>query len=417
MKIASHGKSSVSFPLLLFIIIFILPRINAFLLNRHEIPRGISRPSTLSLLRTRRRFRLAGRSTTTAIRATTSGSSKTGLFMSTSSSSSPPSSSSLRFVDIGANLLEERFTAGIYRGTFRHEPDLVHIWQRAYDVGCRRIILTAGTRHESQQAVQRAREWNAHADNPGIRFYSTVGIHPTRCQQEFIDQQKDGLPLSAKDVLNELCEIAIDGQSDGTVVAIGEIGLDYDRLEFCAKDVQQEFLVKQLQTLAQQTGLPLFLHNRSVGKDLYDILKQHRDCWKAGGVVHSFDDTADLATALMEDLNLYIGLNGCSLRTTESLDVVQNALPLDRILLETDCPYCEVRATHPGHKFIQTTWPAKAEKKFEAGSTVKNRQEPCHIIQIAEIVAATKGVPIEELAEAVFQNSCRLYGWSTNSDA
>lgn len=316
--------------------------------------------------------------------------------------------SNLRFVDIGANLLEERFTHGIYRGTFRHEPDLDLIWQRAFSVGCRKIILTAGTIAESRAAVHKAREWNQDSRNPGIQFHSTVGVHPTRCRQEFVDGKAAD---NAHDLLDELYEIARDGQSDGTVVAIGEIGLDYDRLEFCPKDIQQNYLVQQLQHLAKPTGLPLFLHNRSVGKDLHDVLVAHRDCWKAGGVVHSFDDTAELAERFLQ-LGLYIGLNGCSLRTPESLQVCYESLPLDRILLETDCPYCEIRATHPGSHHVKTQWPAKAEKKFERGATVKSRQEPCHIIQIAEVVAATKQVPLAELAETVYQSSCSLYGWS-----
>lgn len=132
--------------------------------------------------------------------------------------------SSLRFVDIGANLLEERFTAGVYRGTFRHEPDLDLVWQRAYDVGCRRIILTAGTVEESRQAVIKAREWNVHKDNPGIRFYSTVGVHPTRCRQEFVDKAAER-GTTAEALLEELCQVALDGQTDGTVVAVGELGL------------------------------------------------------------------------------------------------------------------------------------------------------------------------------------------------
>lgn len=193
--------------------------------------------------------------------------------------------------------------------------------------------------------------------------------------------------------------------------------LDYDRLEFCAKDVQHEYFIKQLQSLAACTGLPLFLHNRSVGSDLYDFLTEYRSCWKAGGVVHSFDDSTALATKLIQDLDLYIGLNGCSLRTDESLAVVRDALPLESILLETDCPYCEVRATHPGHKHIQTTFDTRAEKKFQRGLTVKSRQEPCHIIQIAEVVAAVKNVPVAELAQTVYQNSIKLYGWQTEAEA
>lgn len=326
-----------------------------------------------------------------------------------SSSSSPSTPQPLRFIDIGANLLEERFTAGIYRGTFRHESDLESLWERAANVGCRRVVLTAGTVTESRQALRRAREWNADPRNPGIRFFSTVGVHPTRCQEEFVVDHVDD---DGEDVLRELCAVAADGRSDGTVVAVGEIGLDYDRLQFCPRDVQRRYLTRQLQTLARSTGLPLFLHNRNVGRDLYDVLTQHADCWKdAGGVVHSFDDTAQLARSFMQDLDLYIGLNGCSLRSEESLAVVRDALPLDRILLETDSPYCEIRSTHPGFSYVQTKWESKPEKKFQLGKTVKNRQEPCHIIQVAEIVAAVKNLPLTELANAVHQNTCRLYGF------
>jgi TatD DNase family protein len=171
-----------------------------------------------------------------------------------------------------------------------------------------------------------------------------------------------------------------------------------------------------VQTLAARTGLPLFLHNRNVGRDLYDLLQEHRGCWKAGGVVHSYDDTADLAQSFQADLGLYIGVNGCSLRTEESLEVLRKALPLDRLLLETDCPYCEVRPTHPGYSYIQTHWQAKAEKKFQRGLTVKNRQEPCHILLIAEIVAAVQGVPVHTVAEAAYKNSLDLFGWTSDDD-
>lgn len=314
-------------------------------------------------------------------------------------------SATIRLVDIGANLLDDRFTEGIYRGTFRHEPDLDEIIERAVNVGVKRIILTAGTVEESRQAVQMARLWNQKYKE--IHFSCTVGVHPTRCRQEFVNATKE-----ADEILQELLEIAKDGQADGTVVAIGEIGLDYDRLKFCPKDVQHTYLIKQLQVLAASTGLPLFLHNRSVGQDLYDILKQHRDCWKSGGVVHSFDDTLALANMFINDLDLYIGLNGCSLRTDESLAVCRE-LNLNRILLETDCPYCEVRQTHPGHGYIRTHFnDAKAEKKFQRGCTVKNRQEPVHLIQVAEIVAGVKDLPLQQVADATYQNTLQLYGWT-----
>jgi len=324
-------------------------------------------------------------------------------------SSTSPLSSYLSFIDIGANLLDERFTEGDYRGTHRHDPDLDLVMERAASAGVRGVVLTAGTVDESRRAVETARKWRQRYG--GIRFGCTVGVHPTRCRQVFepADEDDSTPRLSPDDLLKELLEIALDGMKDGTVVAIGEIGLDYDRLEFCPKGIQQSYLVKQLQILAAPTKLPLFLHNRSVGTDLYDILREHSDCWKgSGGVVHSYDDDVELATNFINELGLYIGLNGCSLKTSDNLHVVRE-LPLDRILLETDCPYCEIRPTHAGFSHVTTKFEAKAEKKFERGKLVKNRQEPCHIVQVAEVVAGCKDLTVREVAAACYDNTLRLY--------
>ncbi|GKY98143.1 hypothetical protein MPSEU_000772100 [Mayamaea pseudoterrestris] len=337
------------------------------------------------------------------------------------------------YIDIGANLLDDRFLQGVYRGQARHEPDVHLVIQRARQANVCNVILTAGTLEESQRSLQYAREWNQlyshsseaadddHHDNDTcnaaidnsrnpIRFYSTVGIHPTRCQQEFVDS-----PLADDEILQQLLDIAKDGMTDGTVVAIGEIGLDYDRLEFCDKHVQHEYLIKQLLALARPTGLPLFLHNRSVSRDLVQVLREHEDCWKqAGAVAHSFDDTLELAQEFIE-LGCYIGLNGCSLRTEDNLNTVKE-LPLDHILLETDCPYCEVRPTHAGYKYIQTQFEAKAEKKYERSKLVKSRQEPCHVVQVAEIIAGVKDLDLKVVADACFENTRRLFRFAADDD-
>lgn len=243
-------------------------------------------------------------------------------------------SSSLSFVDIGANLLDERFTEGVYNGKQRHEPDWNEVLKRAQDAGVKNIIITAGTLQESRKALELVR--TLRQVNQTIRFGCTVGVHPTRCKQEFVDGE-----LPAEQVLEQLRSLALDGLSDRSVVALGEIGLDYDRLQFSDKETQQVYLEKQLQAMAspELDSLPLFLHNRNVGTDLLQVLKQ--DPRRKHGVVHSFDDTLELAQQFM-DLGLFIGINGCSLKTPENLEVVK-ALPLERILLETDCPYCKYR--------------------------------------------------------------------------
>jgi TatD DNase family protein len=307
--------------------------------------------------------------------------------------------STLRFVDIGANLLDERFTEGTYHGKIRHEPDFNDVLQRAADIGMRHMVLTAGTLQESREAIRRVRELRR-SNQTNCQLYCTVGVHPTRCT-EFEEAE------SADKNLEELINLAKDGMSDGAVAAVGEMGLDYDRLEFCPKDIQQKHFVRQL-LLAQETGLPLFLHNRNADDELYRLLLEHQDKWSAG-VVHSFDDSIELAMKFIS-LGLYIGLNGCSLKTKENLEVVKN-LPLEKLLLETDCPFCDVRKTHAGFAYVKTQFESKQEKKFERGYQVKGRNEPCNIIQVAEVVAGTKGISVEDLVETCYGNSIKLYRW------
>ena len=313
--------------------------------------------------------------------------------------------SSARYVDIGANLLDERFTKGSYRGKFRHQPDFDEVVERACNVGVRHVIMTAGTLQESQEAVLKTRQLRK-SNTTSCQLYCTVGVHPTRCN-EFVDND-----TNAEQHLQSLLDIVKDGMCDGTVAAVGEMGLDYDRLEFCPKHVQQTYFEKQL-LLSQETKLPLFLHNRNVNSDVYDVLAKNRDKWTKG-VVHSFDDSLELAKQFINLGELYIGLNGCSLKSADNLNVVKE-LPLDRILLETDCPYCDIKRTHAGYEFVTTQFDTKPEKKCNAdetpGSCVKGRNEPCHIIQVAEVVAGVRGISVEELAKACYENSLRLYGW------
>ena len=85
--------------------------------------------------------------------------------------------------------------------------------------------------------------------------------------------------MPAEEILGQLKALAIDGQADKSVVALGEIGLDYDRLEFCDKETQLKYLERQLQFMEtpELEGLPLFLHNRNVGSDLVEVLQKILD--------------------------------------------------------------------------------------------------------------------------------------------
>jgi len=160
-------------------------------------------------------------------------------------------------------------------------------------------------------------------------------------------------------------------------VTIGECGLDYAQSEFRSMEIQKVGLLAQLQ-VSQATGLPLYLHNRDSGSDLFEILSE----WigqqqQFGGIVHSFDEDIEIANKFIL-LGLYIGVNGFSQKTNENIEKVRQ-LPLNRLILETDCPWCEIRPAYAGYRYINSTttksYPTMKDKKYkrELGYCVKNR--------------------------------------------
>lgn len=293
-------------------------------------------------------------------------------------------------IDIGVNLLDPMFR-GCYREKQVHESDFDEVLERGWAAGVDRIIVTAGTLAEAREALELAKGHD--------RLFVTCGVHPTRCS-EFEDAAMIG-----KDYLGELLAVCEQGVAAGKCVAVGEFGLDYDRLQFCPKDVQKTYFEKQF-ALAEQTGLPLFLHNRNTGGDFTDMIRANRHRFKAG-VVHSFDGPAEEAAALVA-CGLFIGLNGCSLKTEANLAVVKT-IPVERIMIETDAPWCDIRKTHAGWAHVKTHWESKKDKKFERGLCVKNRTEPCHLQQVLEVVAGVKGMAPEELAGVVYANTMSVF--------
>ena len=144
------------------------------------------------------------------------------------------------------------------------------------------------------------------------------------------------------------------------------------RLFFCPKDVQLRNFEAQME-LVKLTGLPMFLHCRAAFDDFVAIMERHveeirsrrsareerlrsgadaEDSPVSPGVVHSFTGTVAEAARLVE-LGFYIGLNGCSLRTPQGLQVARS-IPRERILVETDAPYCDFKPSSAGSYDIYT---------------------------------------------------------------
>ena len=119
-------------------------------------------------------------------------------------------------------------------------------------------------------------------------------------------------------------------------------------------------------------------------------------------------------------LGFHIGINGCSLKTEENLKVVRE-VPLGKMQLETDGPWCEIRKSHAGWKVLEGVmgrgaegteerWKKLKKEKWEEGSMVKGRNEPCEIWKVAHIVAGVKGVSVQEVVDAAWRNSVGMFG-------
>lgn len=161
--------------------------------------------------------------------------------------------------------------------------------------------------------------------------YATVGVHP--CAAKHFDSYGAGPDA----MLRALKDLAADSHAAGHTVAFGEIGLDYDRFFLTPKEQQLKYFEAQLDSVAIPLGLPLFLHMRAAAEDFEAILKPRLERLPKSGLVHSFTGTVEEMRSLVE-MGLDIGVNGCSLKTEENVNVVRE-IPLERLQIETDGPW------------------------------------------------------------------------------
>lgn len=148
-------------------------------------------------------------------------------------------------------------------------------------------------------------------------IWASVGIHPNEAENVATDYI---------DKLNEFLK-------NKKVVAIGEIGLDY-HCDFCPRESQKRLFEEQLK-LAKDLDVPVIIHNREAHADTLELLKKYRP----RGVVHCFSGSVEMAEEII-NLGMYIGLGGAvTFKNAKNPLLVAKTVPLDRILLETDCPY------------------------------------------------------------------------------
>ena len=265
-------------------------------------------------------------------------------------------------------------------------------------------MVTAGTLAEAQHAVAFCREWNEKLGTG--RLFTTVGVHPTRANEWKSD------PTSYMAGLERVLQDDA-AQQAPVVVAIGECGLDYDRLEFCDKHTQMECFEQHFR-LAKKYKLPMFLHSRATDGDMVEVLRANAPAMVKGGVVHSFDGSTEEMEALLsiqcgEGAMLYIGINGCSMKTEDNLEVITR-VPLARLMVETDAPWCGIRPSHASHAYLKNPLPQqKDKKKWEKGCMVKGRNEPGCLRQVVEVVSGVKGAPVEDVVNETTKNAEKMF--------
>lgn len=197
-------------------------------------------------------------------------------------------------------------------------------------------------------------------------IYAALGLHP----DEVGDLNEERFAL-----LKEKC------QSD-KVVAIGEIGLDY-YWDKESHEVQKEWFIRQL-NLARELDLPVIIHSRDAAEDTLAIMKEHAKGLR--GVIHCFSYSKELATEYVK-MGFYIGVGGVvTFQNGKKLKEVVQAVPLERILLETDCPYLA---------------PVPYRGK---------RNSSLYIPYIAEAIAQLKGATYEEVVAQTERNAKELFG-------
>ena len=259
------------------------------------------------------------------------------------------------FVDSHVNLHSERY-----------DEDRAAIIEAAREAGVR-AMLTISDQLSSTPAIK------AIADRHDF-IWRSVGVHPHHA--------KDGANLTAQQL--------IDLVADEKVVGIGECGLDF-HYEYSDRDVQLPVFKAHIDA-ARETGLPLIIHTREADSDTQDLLIDEYGKGAFTPLLHCYTGGPTLAEAVLA-LGGYISFSGIiTFKNAGDIRAIAQTTPLDRIIIETDCPYLA---------------PVPMRGR---------RNEPAYVVHVAEKLAEIKGLSLDEVAEKTTENFFRLFSRAIKPD-
>ncbi len=219
------------------------------------------------------------------------------------STESPPEA---KFADMNGNI----FDSHAHYDDEAFDEDRDALLEELPRRGICNVVNCGADLHSSEAAVALAAKY------PYI--YAAVGIHP-ECAKD-----------APENYTGQLKKLVLQSK----VVAVGEIGLDYHFEDNAPKEVQKAIFEQQI-LLARRHGLPIIVHDRDAHGDTMELLQKH----KPTGVVHCFSGSVEMAKEVIR-LGMYIGLGGAVTFKNARVPVeVAAAIPMERLLMETDCPY------------------------------------------------------------------------------
>lgn len=244
-----------------------------------------------------------------------------------------------------------------------YDADRHAVVERAREAGvC--AILNVGTGDPGSGAFERAVSVAEQFEN----VFAAVGVHPHDAK------------LFDEEAARRLQRLA---RESSRVIAWGEIGLDY-HYDHSPRDIQREVFRRQLR-IAREMHLPVIIHSREADEDTINILREELKDADTRGIMHCFGGSMSMAQGVME-LGFMISFAGnVTFKKAEELRDVARRIPLDRLLVETDCPYLA---------------PVPYRGK---------RNEPARVRETAEFLAAVRGVTAEEFGRITTENFCRLF--------
>lgn len=239
------------------------------------------------------------------------------------------------------------------------DEDRDELLQSMRDLGIQTIVNVGASLEGSRRSVLLANKYE--------HVYAAVGVHPD-----------DAGEINASS-LDELKQLALNNPK---VVAIGEIGLDY-HWDVHDRNIQKDAFASQI-ALACDLDLPVNIHSRDAALDTMDLLKSVTLPNK-GGIMHCFSYSPEIAKEVL-DLGLSIGIGGvCTFSNAKKLKEVVANTPLDRIVIETDCPYL-APTPHRG-----------------------SRNSSLYLPLVIEQIAVLKDLSVEEVENQTYKNACRIY--------